>query len=117
MVKMVNTSGSFNQYFMKSYRLNRLFNARSNRCFDVAVDHGFFNERGFLQGIENLEKAKEVVGTIDRVHELCLHVRGIVTDLQIATVLALREWLFAANFNEIVHFLYREYLHIQDASQ
>lgn len=42
---------------MKSYRLNRLFNAKSNRCFDVAVDHGFFNERGFLQGIENLEKS------------------------------------------------------------
>ncbi|MCI0745953.1 MAG: aldolase [Verrucomicrobia subdivision 3 bacterium] len=41
---------------MKQYRQNRLFNARSNRCFDVAVDHGFFNERGFLQGIENLEK-------------------------------------------------------------
>ena len=41
---------------MKSYRLNRLFNAKSNRCFDVAVDHGFFNERGFLQGIENLEQ-------------------------------------------------------------
>src|ERR1044071_122892 len=42
---------------MKQYRLNRLFNAKSNRCFDVAVDHGFFNERGFLQGIENLEKS------------------------------------------------------------
>ena len=42
---------------MKSYRLNRLFNPKSNRCFDVAVDHGFFNERGFLQGIENLEKS------------------------------------------------------------
>src|SRR5258705_2529639 len=42
---------------MKSYRLNRLFNAKSNRCFDVAVDHGFFNERGFLQGIENLQKS------------------------------------------------------------
>src|SRR5947207_6593011 len=42
---------------MKNYRLNRLFNARSNRCFDVAIDHGFFNERGFLQGIENLEKS------------------------------------------------------------
>src|SRR4051812_36605955 len=41
---------------MKLYRLNRLFNAKSNRCFDVAVDHGFFNERSFLQGIENLEK-------------------------------------------------------------
>src|SRR6478672_2245426 len=42
---------------MKSYRLNRLFNARSNRCFDVAVDHGFFNEYGFLSGIENLPAA------------------------------------------------------------
>jgi class I fructose-bisphosphate aldolase len=46
---------------MKNYRLNRLFNARSNRCFDVAIDHGFFNERGFLQGIENLEKAVKTV--------------------------------------------------------
>jgi len=54
---MVNNLRSFAEFFMKMYRLNRLFNARSNRCFDVAVDHGFFNERGFLQGIENLEKA------------------------------------------------------------
>src|SRR5947199_3626199 len=44
-----------------NYRLNRLFNAKSNRCFDVAVDHGFFNERSFLQGIENLEKAVKTV--------------------------------------------------------
>ncbi len=43
--------------FMKTYRLNRLFNAKSNRCFDVAIDHGFFNEYGFLSGIENLENA------------------------------------------------------------
>ncbi|HSI11820.1 MAG TPA: aldolase, partial [Chthoniobacter sp.] len=42
---------------MKAFRLNRLFNSKSNRCFDVAIDHGFFNERGFLQGIENLDKA------------------------------------------------------------
>jgi DhnA family fructose-bisphosphate aldolase class Ia len=42
---------------MKTYRLNRLFNPRSNRCFDVAVDHGFFNERTFLQGIEDLGAA------------------------------------------------------------
>ncbi len=46
---------------MKTYRLNRLFNAKSNRCFDVAIDHGFFNERGFLQGIENLDKAVRTV--------------------------------------------------------
>ncbi|MDQ3623512.1 MAG: aldolase [Verrucomicrobiota bacterium] len=42
---------------MKQFRLNRLFHPRSNRCFDVAVDHGFFNERAFLQGIENLGRA------------------------------------------------------------
>jgi fructose-bisphosphate aldolase, class I len=42
---------------MKTFRLNRLFNAKSNRCFDVAVDHGFFNEYGFLSGIENLGEA------------------------------------------------------------
>jgi DhnA family fructose-bisphosphate aldolase class Ia len=47
---------------VKSYRLNRLFNATSHRCFDVAVDHGFFNEYSFLAGIENLEAAvKELV--------------------------------------------------------
>jgi DhnA family fructose-bisphosphate aldolase class Ia len=48
---------------MKAYRLNRLFHPRSNRCFDVAVDHGFFNERGFLQGIENLERAVRTLVT------------------------------------------------------
>lgn len=41
---------------MISYRLNRLFNAQSRRCFDVAVDHGFFNQPGFLQGIEDMRK-------------------------------------------------------------
>jgi DhnA family fructose-bisphosphate aldolase class Ia len=42
---------------MKAFRLNRLFNPKSGRCFDVALDHGFFNERGFLSGIENLERS------------------------------------------------------------
>ena len=46
---------------MKICRLNRLFNARSNRCFDVAIDHGFFNERPFLHGIENLDRAVKTV--------------------------------------------------------
>ena len=46
---------------MKRFRLNRLFNPKSQRCFDVAVDHGFFNEPGFLGGIENLEKAIETL--------------------------------------------------------
>ena len=39
---------------MEQYRLNRLFNPKSNRCFDVAVDHGFFNQPGFLTGIEDM---------------------------------------------------------------
>lgn len=39
---------------MKSFRLKRLFNATSGRCFDVAVDHGFFNQPGFLDGIEDM---------------------------------------------------------------
>lgn len=46
---------------MKTYRLNRLFNPKSGRCFDVAVDHGFFNQPGFLQGIEDIRKAIEIL--------------------------------------------------------
>ena len=42
---------------MKQYRLNRLFNAKSGNCFDVAVDHGFFDDPAFIAGIENMEKA------------------------------------------------------------
>lgn len=42
---------------MKTARLNRLFNPRTGRCFDVAIDHGFFNEASFLAGIENLPAA------------------------------------------------------------
>lgn len=39
---------------MTLFRLNRLFNPRSGRVLDVAIDHGFFGERSFLDGIENL---------------------------------------------------------------
>ena len=46
---------------MKQYRLNRLFNEKSNRCLNVAIDHGFFNEFGFLKSIENIEKAVNTV--------------------------------------------------------
>ena len=46
---------------MKSYRLNRLFNRKSGNCFDVAIDHGFFNEYPFLNGIENIKKAVGVL--------------------------------------------------------
>ncbi len=37
-------------------RLNRFF-AADGKCFDVAIDHGFFNEVSFLPGIEDMEKA------------------------------------------------------------
>jgi fructose-bisphosphate aldolase, class I len=46
---------------MKEFRLNRLFHPRSRRCLDVAVDHGFFNERSFLAGIENLERSIRIL--------------------------------------------------------
>jgi fructose-bisphosphate aldolase, class I len=39
---------------MKLYRLNRLFNPRSSRCLDVAVDHGFAGQAEFLAGIEDM---------------------------------------------------------------
>ena len=41
-------------------RLNRLF-AADGRCFDVAVDHGFFGEPRFLTGIEDLAAALDVL--------------------------------------------------------
>ena len=41
-------------------RLNRLFSPQG-KCFDVAIDHGFFNEYSFLSGIENIKKAIETI--------------------------------------------------------
>jgi DhnA family fructose-bisphosphate aldolase class Ia len=46
---------------MKQARLNRLFNPQTRRCFDVAIDHGFFNEVSFLSGIEDMPKAVATV--------------------------------------------------------
>lgn len=39
---------------MTAGRLNRLFHSVSHRCFDVAVDHGLFNEFAGLERIEGL---------------------------------------------------------------
>src|SRR4029079_187086 len=36
-------------------RLNRLF-APDGKCFDLAIDHGAFNEHDFLSGIEDMGK-------------------------------------------------------------
>lgn len=41
-------------------RLNRLF-AADGACFDVAIDHGFFNEYTFLAGIEDLPAAVQTI--------------------------------------------------------
>ena len=46
---------------MTAYRLNRLFHPVSRRCFDVAIDHGFFNEPAFLAGIEDIGRAVATV--------------------------------------------------------
>lgn len=46
---------------MKLARLNRIFNPKSSRCFDVAIDHGFFNEHEFLSGIENMRKTIDIL--------------------------------------------------------
>jgi class I fructose-bisphosphate aldolase len=41
-------------------RLNRLF-AADGRCFDVAVDHGFFGEGSFLPGIEDMARTVAIL--------------------------------------------------------
>ena len=46
---------------MTTYRLNRLFHPVSRRCFDVAIDHGFFNESAFLPCIEDIGRAVATV--------------------------------------------------------
>jgi fructose-bisphosphate aldolase, class I len=43
-----------------SPRLNRLL-AEDGKCFDVAIDHGFFGEISFLNGIEDMRKAVRTV--------------------------------------------------------
>ena len=45
---------------MKLARLNRLFGP-DGKCFDVAIDHGFFNEAPFLSGIESMPQAVRTV--------------------------------------------------------
>ena len=47
---------------MKSARINRLFGVSGN-CFDVAIDHGMFNEGAFLGGIENMHAAITIVAS------------------------------------------------------
>jgi class I fructose-bisphosphate aldolase len=41
--------------------MNRLFHPVSGRCLDIAIDHGFFGERSFLNGIEDLPNAVRIL--------------------------------------------------------
>jgi class I fructose-bisphosphate aldolase len=41
-------------------RLNRMF-SEHGKCFDVALDHGFFNENSFLTGVENINTAVKTI--------------------------------------------------------
>ena len=45
---------------MTSARMTRLFGTSGN-CFDVAIDHGMFNEASFLGGIEDMHAAIRTV--------------------------------------------------------
>lgn len=47
------------------FRLRRLFNPDSGRCLDIAVDHGFFGERAFLTGIEDLFSAVQTLAAAE----------------------------------------------------
>jgi class I fructose-bisphosphate aldolase len=58
----VNEWKSINEYLLyqkdnmnNCARMNRLF-AADGKCFDVAIDHGFFNEGSFLRGIEDMHR-------------------------------------------------------------
>jgi len=46
---------------MSPYRLNRLFDPRSGKALDVAIDHGFFGERSFLDGIEDIASSVQTL--------------------------------------------------------
>jgi len=45
-------------------RMNRLFGA-DGKCFDVAIDHGFFGVRRFLNGIESMQQVIKTVVDAD----------------------------------------------------
>jgi class I fructose-bisphosphate aldolase len=47
-------------------RLNRLF-AADGRCFDVAIDHGFFGEASFLAGIKDMLSSTSPVDDAEEV--------------------------------------------------
>ncbi len=66
---------------MSKVRLQR-FLAADGKCFDVAIDHGFFNEPGFLTGIENMETAvKTVVAAAPDAIQLTVGQAGLLQEI------------------------------------
>ena len=67
---------------MDKYRLNRLFDPLSGHCLDVAIDHGFFNERGFLDGIEDITRSvKTLVAAQPDAIQLTVGQAGVLQSL------------------------------------
>lgn len=46
-------------------RQRRLFNPASGRCLDIAVDHGYFGEASFLNGIEDMAATVDTLVAAD----------------------------------------------------
>lgn len=46
---------------MTAYRLNRLFDTRSGRLLDVAIDYGLFGETRYLSGVQDLATVVETL--------------------------------------------------------
>jgi class I fructose-bisphosphate aldolase len=46
---------------MGKHRLHRLFDPRSGRCLDIAVDHGCMGESAMLRGIEDMPAALDTL--------------------------------------------------------
>ena len=73
-------------------RLNRLF-AADGRCFDVAVDHGFFGEGSFLAGIEDM--ARTVATLVEAGPDAIQLSPGQAALLQSVPGPASRRWFYA----------------------
>ena len=69
-------------------RLNRLL-AEDGRCFDVAIDHGFFNERSFLNNIEDMPRVVQDTP----VHDFFLSLLHTIIRVNFVERLSLPEWI------------------------
>lgn len=89
-------------------RLRRLF-ASDGKCFDVAIDHGFFNEYSFLAGIEDMPRAiKTLVEANPDAIQLTPGLAPLLQDLPGKTKpsLVLRTDVANVYGSELPHYLY-----------